>query len=775
MADDKPSYVVDQVGRARVASTEENKRVAGELGLEQLSAEQAARMYQDEQDVEYAQNRYGNAGTTAMGAVSGLSAGLVPAAGAALAGLVDPKAGDLAKRDLRALEQSPYFLGGELAGALLPAIFSGGASLEAGAGARGLLAGTPMGLIGEAGGAAERLAGRFLPEATGIMGKAGRGAVEMAARGAAEGGLLNLSHTISSNIIHDKPMAAEALAWSGAEGALFGGVLGAGAGALGGGLSGAFGRVAEGAGSAGEKGITRQQALALKGFGATTAEDLERMGVTRGGEAVQKNLNDYHKILTEKGESLEARSSRIAELSKETVTESKLVQRSVLQTLDREAPAITPSVKRIVGRMQDEVVAPAMGTYNQELVSGIADRTMTRLMNRAPDGKVWQTWVESRYQLAEDLGKAGVASDIKAKVLNVLDDEIRQTMEEAAALSSKKGLAEAFQAASTKRAIAEHMAEMADKKLLGEVADMNGVIRPLDMAQFGGAAMYNPMWATGMLGAKWLTRNAEAYVAPKMAEMAYQMSVGAKAAASTVRVQDRIQGAVRGFFGSTKTAATKANQMAYTIPRTREAYEKRLEQVQGLMSPQHQTKLREYADSLARAGQADLANQMLSMNGRAVQYLQLNAPTGRTAKTAASLGPMPKYEGLDMKDYKFLRIGNAVTNPLSVLDRIQDGTVSRDELAAMKYVYPELHADIVSNTQQEIVAMKARGEFLPADKISTLGLVLDAPVAPMLEKGFIDAVQASLAPAQAEPPAQPPVDASVTPDDFRTPLEKTLS
>lgn len=782
----EPVYVVDPVGRARVASTDENKALAAEHDATVLSPEAAAHLYQQEQDQDYVDKTYGTGGKLAMGAASGLTLGLAPAAGVKLAEMVDPEAAELGRRDLRAMQGSGAYMAGELGGALLPVIFSGG------------LAGTPMGLAGRAGGMAESLAARVLPESAGLLGKGASTALQMASRGAAEGALMNLGQTASNSVIWNKPLTAEALAASGAEGALFGGLVGGGLGTAG----ALLGRGAEAAvggylGKAGESGVTRAEALAGKQLGAI-GEDFKKMGAVAGEDGVKRSLTEFHDILAKEGESFASRTGRINEVAQKTVKESEAVQQGIVDTLSREAPGHVPSAARINSRLVTEVAEPYVGSFQQDLVAGVVDDTMNKIANVAGSlpglevgagakaGKVWDAWYKTRYQLADSLGKSGVASDIRSKILNVLDDEMMTSMRQAEGVIGKKGLAEAYASAAHTRATAEHLAEMTERKVLGDISNARGVLTPQDIGQaIGGASFGHPLWAGGMLAAKALTRKFEGVVAPKLAEMAFQSSIGTGAAAATAGFQQRIQKAVKGFFNSTKAGASYVNAKArsaagnpaFNVPKTRDEYDRRVEATQELLSPNHAARVTEYVDALNRAGQPELGKSVQEMYGRAVQYMQANTPMSKSVKGSMSLGPMPKFHGLDLKDYKFLRLSEVVTKPTALLDRIESGTVSKEEMDAFKSVYPEAHGEMVANVQQSIVDMKSEGKFLPADKIVSLGIMLGAEVDPMLSKGFIDAVQASFAPPQDAPSEAPPPDKSViaTAENLQTPLERTLT
>jgi hypothetical protein len=97
-----------------------------------------------------------------------------------------------------------------------------------------------------------------------------------------------------------------------------------------------------------------------------------------------------------------------------------------------------------------------------------------------------------------------------------------------------------------------------------------------------------------------------------------------------------------------------------------------------------------------------------------------------------------------MQEYKFFRIDRAIKNPLTLLDDMESGDLSRDAAKAIKHVYPEYHAEVVGAVAQGIYETKAAGNYLPMSKIAMLGLVLDAPVDSTQTPEYIGAVQQAL-------------------------------
>ncbi|TAJ74907.1 MAG: hypothetical protein EPO42_14480, partial [Gallionellaceae bacterium] len=293
------AFAIDAAGNP-VALQEHQVAGAHEAGFTPVSGKYAGELQTAQENKDYVDENWGTAGKAAMGLGSGLTLGLGPAALARL-GLLD-------RGHLEAAEESGSYQAGDVAGMLLPAFLSGGETVAARGAAGGArsaigraLAATPAGLLGEAGGAAERLAARFLPEA-GIMGKLGTPTLKMAARGATEGAIVNLSHTVADNVIQNKPLAAQSLLAAGVDGALFGGltggILGGVSAAAGAGIDLVGGRVAT---STLGRGVEGKAGTALKRLGASEGKLAEL--AEREGDLVTP-LKGYYKILQDGGESL---------------------------------------------------------------------------------------------------------------------------------------------------------------------------------------------------------------------------------------------------------------------------------------------------------------------------------------------------------------------------------------------------------------------------------------------------------------------------------------
>lgn len=204
--------MIDANGKAYAIPEEQ---VAGALasGFHMESGDEGtARVTQQAREDEYG-GIGGKVQAFSAGALRGLTLG---GSDIALRGLY----GDMGRDQLKALEDvNPgTSIAGNVAGALAPALLTGGASAEAGIGAR-ILGSTPSALVGKAGAAITRLG-----EGGGAIART----AAAAAGGAAEGAAYGAGGYLSQIALEDKPLSADAFVGAMGHGAMWGGALAGG-------------------------------------------------------------------------------------------------------------------------------------------------------------------------------------------------------------------------------------------------------------------------------------------------------------------------------------------------------------------------------------------------------------------------------------------------------------------------------------------------------------------------------------------------------------------
>ncbi len=799
---DKENYAVDAAGNP-VALQEHQVEAAHEAGFTPVTGAYAGELQQAQTDKDYIDEHLGTAGKALAGGVGGL---LTLGNGAELAGGL----GLLTKGQAEALGESGSYQAGNVAGMLLPAFLSGGETVAG----RGLLKGagsaigraleyTPAGMLGRAGVAAERLAGAFLPEA-GIMGKLASPTIQMAARGATEGAIVNLAHTVSDSVIQNKPLAAQALLASGVDGALFGGltggILGGVSAAAGAGVDVVGGRIASGAGGIGAEG---KAGTALRRLGATESK-LASLA-EREGDLVTP-LKGYYKVIQDGGESLSSDTSAIRRAVQSSETKYGKIAEDALQVLQKENPAILDGrLSSVTDRIKTDIQTAFGGTkeYSQALkLSQRLERELGALNGTSVTEKVagtkvgrygtmeptledvtrttpatWQNWATTRAQLADSVhSSTGLQQSVNKTALNAFDDELQAAMQRA-----NPELATKWSAAVTGQRQARELLEMTGKRAAGEAArgsaiHMNGA----DAATMGYSLLAgaNPLVGAGIIAAKKLALHTQRVMEPAIAEAAYRSAIGANAAHAQVAIGQRISSTLKNFMTGTRIEAEAHHAKSDRQPYTMANYQKSMDLADELTSAAHQAKVREMTSALATSGHPELAQEMANTYGRAVAYINQNKPK-RGAGASDGLGKLgkpAKSMGLTTQGMKFMRQLHSMTAPVdAIMGGLERGDVSRDAVAAVKYVFPDLHQDIVMRASQQVVEMKSQGKFLPADKIAMIGTVLDAPIDTTLSPEFINEIQKAHAANNAPPPEngniQPP-QTDITP--YQTPLQSSV-
>ena len=825
------AHAIDDAGNA-VALEDQQLGDAAAAGFKPISATEAAIRAQADQNANYVDQNYGTLGKAALGAVDGATLGLAPAAAVRM-GMLDPG-------HLDAARQSGAYTAGDIAGTLLPVFLSGGSSLEArGAAevggsriARALAGATPAGMLGEAGGLAEHLVGSFLPEA-GLMGKGASGAIKMASRGASEGALMNVAHTASDDIITNKPLSAQALLASGAEGALFGGlaggILGGGAALAGAGVESASNRVMGAATRGGER--SAGVALDRIGVGAAEREGLVKAGVKEGstdGPFVGA-LRDYHDLMQKADTSFAAPTSHIMESAQKAVAHQETIMTSALKELGEvQKPGEAP-LARLLKRFDTEEAVMYRGTADQTAAAGIykqlrrdlagppakaftgkapAEYVSQKTTNAADHAAVmakndaghasykealakyeaekaahgaeklggmgtWEDWAKNRTILADRATAPGLKGDIYKSALNAFDDEFQKAGNAVNAEAFGK-----YAAAATLKRVGDRLVENTGSKLASESARGNPLhLTHTDGGTMGmGAILGHPVGAAGIVLSRKIMGHIQNKLEPVVAEYAARSAMGSAAGAATANAGNRIQGALKNFMTGVRVSTEKAHSEGYVKPPklsyTMKAYQEQMDLADQLTSAAHQAKVRETVQAMATAGHGELGNEMLQTYGRAVAYVNQNKPK---QKGAASLTKPLKMLTPDTQGMKFMRQFLSMRDPVGyMVDGLEKGNLSRDGMNAIQNILPDFHMEfIVKPAMQIALQMRQEGKYMPADKLALLGCAVNYAVDSKLNPDFIAEVQQGLAANKQPPPAPggngPPPVTDIS--SYQTPLQ----
>jgi hypothetical protein len=110
---------------------------------------------------------------------------------------------------------------------------------------------------------------------------------------------------------------------------------------------------------------------------------------------------------------------------------------------------------------------------------------------------------------------------------------------------------------------------------------------------------------------------------------------------------------------------------------------------------------------------------------------------------------------------KFQRYLQIVEQPFTVLEEIEQGTLSREHVEALQVVYPEIYAQVQSEVMEQIV----EHPDTPYQKRLTLGILLNIPSDQSLEPSAVLGLQRNFqTTALAEEASNPNVQAAQAAD-----------
>ncbi len=322
-------------------------------------------------------------------------------------------------------------------------------------------------------------------------------------------------------------------------------------------------------------------------------------------------------------------------------------------------------------------------------------------------------------------------------------------------------MAEKYTAATGGIKLAKELEGHLGKKAASALMSSGGPVSARDVGTFVGmSAIGHPMSGLAWLSAKGIGNKMMGRYEPWMAQMAYNNTFGTKAAAATQSMQSKIGESMRAYFKSASKVPSKAAIVGQSEKNVsngrmdRKGFEDMASRAEQLVSRNHQDKVQQYIESMHQAGYEELAAAMMGVNQRAVQYALWTAVPRQATKSMNSLRKQPASKAPTLQEYKQMRQCKGISKgPLGVLEDMKNGSVSRDQVQAMAFVYPESAQYMAETFGREVVAMKTRGDFLPMDKITNLGMALNAPIDRTLEGDYVNAVQVALsAPSADKPP-----------------------
>jgi len=129
--------------------------------------------------------------------------------------------------------------------------------------------------------------------------------------------------------------------------------------------------------------------------------------------------------------------------------------------------------------------------------------------------------------------------------------------------------------------------------------------------------------------------------------------------------------------------------------------------------------------------------QALATQKRALDYLVANMPG---VASPHPFGIAPSVSATDAEQW--LRRARAVEDPMTLLDDMQDGALSREAVDAVKNVYPAMFAELQGKVLERVTGLDAAGKRPPYEQRKQLGVLLDIQTDVTLDPLLIAQMQA---------------------------------
>lgn len=761
---------------ARIPVQREDGRV-GSVDAADLSQEIATGsqvVSQRKYDQAKLQAKYGGAGGMAAaageGAARGLTLGLSDPLAIGAARAFGGEEAEEATRQHLAGEKAANprtALGTEVAGAVIPALMSGGgaaaaeaaegagALARAGAAARGAVrtAGILPRAVSGVGSLAEHAAGALLPEAAeSAAGRIAVNAVKKAAGASAEGALYGVGQQISEDTLGDHELSAEKLLAAAGHGALVGAALGGLAGGAGQAVtelrsSGLAARVSTKLSDA-----AGEQAWKALGADAGLATRAEEVG---GKRAIGRVLLSEGVIPKEEG--LVASALKPEELLPRTQAARQRVEGQideVLQSSSAKVPAadvLKPLDDAIASAPKgaEGAIARARDGMYERLGIGKGDVLREAMGLPRPSVPIAQ-FVAEKQQLEPLLAK------LEPTIARQVRDSMAEIEHKAfiAAGESKQGgraLTELYVKRS-QLAIAEEAAQKAVENA-GAKAASGGEHSLSSLLALGGIVSGHGPAGIALAAGKAAMGFAKKAIADRgnalaavALDRASELTAIQKANASISSQMDK---GIRAFFGkSGAKLAGPVRQSEESKQPTRERYQAKVERVAQMAA--------------APAVGAERVGQVLGGMGthapktvaavtqiaqKATTFLQSKIPP--THVDQKSMTPtLEKPRVSDAEMHTFLKYARAVDDPMSVVRDMSEGRISSEGVEALKVVYPKTYQELQTRVLQSVTEQR---EKLPYDKRVQLGILLQIPTDATLSPDFVKDLQGAFAGHQEGP------------------------
>lgn len=218
-----------------------------------------------------------------------------------------------------------------------------------------------------------------------------------------------------------------------------------------------------------------------------------------------------------------------------------------------------------------------------------------------------------------------------------------------------------------------------------------------------------------------------------MAGAARSLDAARKVTRNAIDVEKATDSAVRKFFehaGESTKRAVPIGAAQQTETR-QERYDRTTAELNSV-SPDMIT--RKVTERMGHSTDDRLTAAYAATQTRATEYLRSKMPKPRTSRATLrpDLEKTPRVAHSEMS--KFLRYADAVKTPMSVIEGIENGDITREGVEALATVYPRMYDTLVARIMDVVTNAD---EQLPRKQLVQLSLVLQKPVHYSMEGSFI--------------------------------------
>lgn len=719
--------------------------------------------------------RYGGLGGGAkalgVGVLRGLSVGLSDAAITAVA----PEA----REALEGLKEAhPYVSGaGEIGGAVLPALLSGGASVPEEAAALGAAEGagtltraaeagraalgyTPAGLMSRAGLAADAVAGgaakSILGEAAArsAIGRIATQAVKAGTAGAVETAIFGGGQYVSDSVLHNDPVSIEKLIGAMGHGAIYGALLGGG---LGGG-----GAVASEAAAP----LLRKAAPYIDKLAGTQA---------------WKALSPLKKYTQE----AEARAGGAANVGRTLLKEGVIPDSAASAALTPEEllPRIDVALKRkgaelgkITGRTGatvalkeveerlDKVIAPLYGkALHEPIVDSLEKAKQSVLAHLAAEGgeagEIPLSALMTQRQAVEDLAyveQKALDPGFRVKYLRQMRGELADLEIKAIDRASRKAgqgavgqelkaLRTEYQRLSiAKKAAADSVSRMSTNRTfsLSDVIYGAGGMSAGTHALFAGHPVGAAMGLATPFVHKFVRERGNALAASVLSRIARSDLVVRASQQVDREISEAAAAAIRGEKPRIRVRRFER------VPENGEPDERRKKTEAAVSRPV--PTVDDIQRSLPQLSRAQAATMQKTLAATAA-IAAMHQPKPLAMPSIGDLGAGPRYAEADV--HLHADVVRAIDDPVGTIVKVVQGqSVSPAAIQAVRQGFPNLSADAAQIALSQVTKRKKK---LPYATVLSLSKLMGRGADPTLDPRFVDAIQKSYAPMPPAKVAQP--------------------